>query len=130
MPLADTDWAKEIYSTALMQNYNLSLTRGGENGSSSLSVNYIDHDGTCRNTDYKSFNTRLSGSYHFLDNRLRIGENVAVTRWTKHNNPGGIEEQLIAQHPAEPAYDSMGGYGGGYIDVLNDKPNPLRLQDN
>ena len=130
MPLADTDWAKEIYSTALMQNYNLSLTRGGENGSSSLSVNYMDHDGTCRNTDYKSFNTRLSGSYHFLDNRLRIGENVAVTRWTKHNNPGGIEEQLFKMMPMVPVYATDGSYGGGYVDVLNDSPNPIRLTDN
>ena len=87
MKVADTDWAKEIYSTALKQNYNLSLARGGENGGSSLSVNYMDHDGMCRNTDYKSFNTRLSGDYHFLDNRLRIGENLAVTRWTTHNAP-------------------------------------------
>ena len=87
MKVADTDWAKEIYSTALMQNYNLSLARGGENGGSSLSVNHMDHDGMCRNTDYKSFNTRLSGDYHFLDNRLRIGENLAVTRWTTHNAP-------------------------------------------
>ena len=74
MKVADTDWAKEIYSTALMQNYNLSLARGGENGGSSLSVNYMDHDGMCRNTDYKSFNTRLSGDYHFLDNRHQTQE--------------------------------------------------------
>ena len=130
MKLADTDWAKEIYSTALMQNYNLSLSRGGENGGSSLFVNYMDHDGMCRNTDYKSFNTRLSGDYHFLDNKLRIGENLAVTRWTKHNNPAGIEEQLFKQMPMVPVYAEDGSFGGGYVDVLNDSPNPIRLTDN
>ena len=130
MAMADTDWAKEIYSTALMQNYNLSLSRGLENGSSSLSVNYMDHDGMCRNTDYKSFNTRLSGDYHFLDNKLRIGENVAITRWTRHNNPGGIEEQLFKLMPMVPVYAEDGSYGGGYVDVLNDCPNPIRLTDN
>ncbi|MBS7385984.1 MAG: TonB-dependent receptor plug domain-containing protein, partial [Bacteroidales bacterium] len=57
MALSDTDWAKEIYSTALMQNYNLGLSRGGEQGGSSLSINYITHDGMCRNTDYESVNT-------------------------------------------------------------------------
>ncbi|MGM9766974.1 MAG: SusC/RagA family TonB-linked outer membrane protein [Candidatus Cryptobacteroides sp.] len=130
MKLADTDWVKEIYSTALLQNYNLSLSRGGENGSSSLSINYMDHDGMCRNTDYKSFNTRLSGDYHFLDNRLRIGENIAVTRWTRHNNPGGIEEQIFKLMPMVPVYAEDGSYGGGYVDVLNDSPNPIRLTNN
>lgn len=130
MTLADTDWAKEIYSTAPMQNYNLSLSRGGDNGDSSLSVNYVDHDGTCRNSDYKSINTRLSSNYHFLDNRLRIGENIAVTRWTKHNNPGGIEEMLFKLMPMVPVYAEDGSYGGGYVDVLNDSSNPVRLTDN
>ncbi len=130
MTLADTDWAKEIYSTALMQNYNLSLARGGENGGSSLSINYMDHDGMCRNTDYQSFNTRLSGDYHFLDNRLRIGENIAVTRWTRHNAPGGIEEQIFKLMPMVPVYAEDGSYGGGYVDILNDSPNPVRLTDN
>ena len=130
MKLADTDWAKEIYSTALMQNYNLSLSRGGENGGSSISVNYIDHDGMCRNTDYRSFNSRLSGDYHFLDNRLRIGENLAVTRWTRHNNPAGIEEMIFKLMPMVPVYAEDDSYGGGYVDVLNDTPNPIRLTDN
>ena len=130
MKLADTDWAKEVYSTALMQNYNLSLSRGGNNGGSSLSVNYMDHEGMCRNTDYKSFNSRLSGDYHFLDNRLRIGENLAVTRWTRHNNPAGIEEQIFKLMPMVPVYAEDGTYGGGYVDVLNDTPNPIRLTDN
>lgn len=129
MPIADTDWTKMIYSTALMQNYSLSLSRGGENGGSSLSVNYMDHDGMCRNTDYKSFNTRLSGDYHFLDNRLRIGENLAVTRWTRHNAPGGIEEQMFKMLPMVPVYAEDGTYGGGYVDILNDSPNPVRLTD-
>ena len=130
MRLADTDWADEIYSTALMQNYNLSLSRGLDNGSSSLSVNYMDHEGVCRNTDYNSFNTRISGDYHFLDGKLRIGENVALTRWTRHNNPAGIEEMMFKLMPMVPVYAVDGSYGGGYVDVLNDTPNPVRLTDN
>lgn len=126
----NTDWLDLMYSTALMQNYALTLSKGSDNGSSSLSVNWIDQDGMLKNTDYQRFNTRLTSDYNFFDNRLRIGESVSLNRWTQHLTQGGIEEQLVAQHPAVPAYDNLGGYGGGYIDVLNDKPNPLRLQDN
>ncbi len=127
---ADTDWLDLMYKTALMQNYSLTMSKGSENGSSSLSVNWIDQDGMLKNTDYQRFNTRLTSDYGFLNNRLRVGESIAVNYWTQHFAQGGIEEQLVAQHPAEPAYDSMGGYGGGNMDVLNDKPNPLRLQNN
>lgn len=130
MPLSDTDWIDEIYSTALLQNYNLSLSRGGENGGSSLSVNYMDHEGMCRNTDYNSINTRLSSDYHFLDHKLRMGENVAVNRWTRHFNPGGIEEMMFKILPMVPVYASDGSYGGGNVDVLNDTANPIRLTDN
>lgn len=127
---ADTDWLDLMYKTALMQNYSLTMSKGSENGSSSLSVNWIDQDGMLKNTDYQRFNTRLTSDYGFLNNRLRVGESIAVNYWTQHLAQAGMEEQLVAQHPAEPAYDSMGGYGGGYMDVLNDKPNPLRLQNN
>lgn len=130
MRVADTNWAKEIYSTALLQTYNLTLSRGGENGSTSLSLNYMDHDGICRKTDYKSFNTRLTTDYKLFNNIVRVGENIAVTRWTQHFNPGGIEEAIFKLQPMVPTYGEDGGYGGGYVDVLNDTPNPLRLTDN
>lgn len=127
---ANTDWLDLMYKTALMQNYSLTLSRGGDNGASSLSVNWIDQDGMLKNTDYQRFNTRLTSDYQFLNNKVRVGESVAINYWTQHVAQGGIEEQLVKQHPAQPVYDSMGGYGGGYIDVFNDSPNPVRLQNN
>ncbi len=130
MTLSDTDWAEEIYSTALLQNYNLTLSRGGENGGSSVSFNYMNHDGMVRNTDYESFNTRISGDYHFLNNKLRIGENVAVSHWTQHHAPSGIEELIYKLQPMVPVYATDGSYGGGYVDILNDSANPIRLTDN
>ena len=48
----------------------------------------------------------------------------------EHLNPSGIEELVIAQHPAIPVYDENGGYAGGYVDILGDKPNAVRLTDN
>lgn len=127
---ADTDWAKEIYSTSLMQNYNVTLSKGADNGSTSLTLNYMDQDGLIRNTDFKRLNTRLSSDYAFLNNRLRIGESISINRWTQHLNPSGIEEQVLANHPAIPVYDENGGYAGGYVDILGDKPNMIRLTDN
>ena len=84
---ANTDWADEIYDTALMQNYNLSLSRGFEDGNVALTMNYMDQDGICRNTDYQRFNTRMSSNFNFLDNKIRVGESISVNHWKSHNNP-------------------------------------------
>lgn len=126
----NTDWAKEIFKTALMQNYNLSLGKGFKDGNVNLSLNYLNQDGLCRNSDYEHFNTRLSSNFSFLNNIIRVGENISVNYWKEHASPAGIEELVIAQHPVIPVYDEAGGYAGGYIDILGDKPNAIRLTDN
>lgn len=126
----NTDWAKEIFGTALMQNYNLSLSKGFKDGNVALTLNYLDQDGLCRNSDYQRINTRLASNFRFLDNKVRVGESISVNYWKQHLNPSGIEELVIAQHPAIPVYDEQGGYAGGYIDILGDKANAVRLTDN
>lgn len=40
----NTDWAKEIFGTALMQNYNLSLSKGFKDGNVALTLNYMNQD--------------------------------------------------------------------------------------
>ena len=126
----NTDWAKEIFGTALMQNYNLSLSKGFKDGNVALTINYMNQDGLCRNTDYERFNSRLASNFRFVDGKVRVGESISVNHWLEHLNPSGIEELVIAQHPAIPVYDENGGYAGGYVDILGDKPNAVRLTDN
>ncbi|MDD4971295.1 MAG: TonB-dependent receptor [Paludibacter sp.] len=124
----DTDWAKQVYQTSLQQNYNLTVSKGAENGSSTFSLNYFNQDGLIKYTNFKRFNTRFNSNYSFLDNRVRIGENVTISNWNQILKPGGIEELTIAQHPLIPVYDINGGYAGP-TQGLGDKPNPVRLLD-
>lgn len=126
----DTNWRDEIYHTALMQNYSATLSKGSENGSFSLALNYLDHDGLVKNTNFQRINTRISSNYHFLDNRIRIGENVAVNRWTQILSPGGVDENAIKQHPAKTVYTEDGRYNDAINDVLGDAPNMVRLMEN
>lgn len=128
--VGDTDWQKEIYQTSLMQKYNVNMSKGEKNHVGSLSITYMDQNGLIRNTDYNSFGTRMMNEFRFLDNRLKIGENFSITRVLQHTKPGGIEEEVLAQHPAIPLYDENGGYAGGYVGKLGDKPNMIRLTDN
>lgn len=128
IPSANTNWADEVYETALLQSYNLTVSKGSENGSSTFSFNYFDQDGLIKYTNFTRYNARVNSNYNYLNNRLRIGENINISNWDQILKPGGIEELTIAQHPIIPVYDINGGYAGP-TQGIGDKPNPIRLLD-
>lgn len=121
-----TDWEKEIHRTSLMQNYSVGLSRGTESGSSSLSLNWINHDGIVKETNFRRLNARLVSDYGFINNRLKVGANVAVNWWKSTNMPDAIEEEAVKQHPAKSVYDESGVYNDAIGDILGDCPNALR----
>ena len=125
-----TDWEKEIHRTALMQTYSIGLSKGSENGSSSLSLSWLDHDGIVKGSDFQRVNSRFSSDYGFLRNRLRAGGNVAVNWWRAHYMPDGAEENAVKQHPAKAVYDVTGEYVDQINDVLGDAYNMMRLIEN
>ncbi|MBP9017103.1 MAG: TonB-dependent receptor [Paludibacteraceae bacterium] len=128
MPAGDTDWQKEVYQDAFLQNYNLSVSTTNKNSASLFSFNYFDQNGLIKYTNFSRYNVRLNNSYSFLDNKFRVGENMSLSNWSEILKPSGIEELVIAQHPLIPVYDINGGYAGP-TQGLGDKPNPVRLLD-
>ncbi|MCH5222173.1 MAG: TonB-dependent receptor [Muribaculaceae bacterium] len=126
---SSTNWEDEIHRTALMQTYTVGVSKGTENGTSSFTLSYLDHDGIVKGTDFQRLNSRFSSDYGFLNNRLMVGGNVAANWWRKHDMPGGAEETAIKQHPAKGVYDVDGVYNDAIDDVLGDAPNLMRLID-
>ncbi len=126
----NTDWEDEIHRTALMQTYTIGLSKGAENGSTSFSLSWLDHDGIIKGTDFQRVNSRISSDYGFLNNRLKAGGNMAVNWWRAHYAPDGVEEGAIKQHPAKAVYDVTGEYNDAISDVLGDAPNYVRLINN
>lgn len=125
-----TDWEDVIHRTALMQTYSVGLQKGTENGSSSLSLSFLDHNGVVKGTDFQRVNTRFGSDYGFLNNRLKAGGNVAVNWWKAHYMPDGAEENVVKQHPAKAVYDSEGVFVDQINDVLGDAPNMMRVIEN
>lgn len=125
-----TDWEDEIHRTALMQTYTLGVSKGSENGSSSMTLSWLGQDGIVKGTDYQKINGRFTSDYGFINNRLRVGGSATINWWKAHNAPGGIEENAVKQHPAKAAYDMEGNYNESILEVLGDTPNLLRLIDN
>ncbi len=125
-----TNWEDEIHRTALMQTYSIGLSKGSENGSSSMSLSWLDHDGIVKGSDFQKVNSRFSSDYGFINNRLKAGGNVAVNWWKAHYMPDGAEENAIKQHPAKAVYDVEGNYVDAIHDILGDAPNMMRLIEN
>ena len=123
---SDTDWQKEGYRTSLSQNYNVAISNGNQRGSTYFSVNYNDDKGILKETRFKRFNVKLNSVYKFLNNRLRIGENMNLARYTEVLSPSGIHELLLTQHPLIPIHTEDGNWGG-YISSLSDMNNPIRM---
>ncbi|HEY5825247.1 MAG TPA: SusC/RagA family TonB-linked outer membrane protein, partial [Cyclobacteriaceae bacterium] len=51
----DTDWQKQIYHTAPVQNYTLSAGGGSTNYNFNVSGGYLNQDGIVKNTNYERF---------------------------------------------------------------------------
>lgn len=65
-----TNWQDEIFQTAPIQNYNVSVSNGTEKTSYYTSVGYMSQDGIVKESDFKRFSWRTT-----LDNQL--------TKWAK-----------------------------------------------
>ena len=135
---AGTDWQDAIYRTAIMQQYNLSVSGGNENTRYSFSGQYNDQDGIVDVTGYKRYGIREKTET--TKGRLKLGQSLILTRenWTKMpggwggqgGNPVGSAVKMI---PVFQIYDenAIGGYSGASGSVVN-VANPvaqLHLED-
>lgn len=63
----DTDWQKEVYRTAITQNYNINVQGGDDVGMYNLSVGYMDAEGAVENTNFDRLNVRFNTDIYILD---------------------------------------------------------------
>ena len=131
-----TNWQREIFRTAPIQNYQLSVTGGNDKVRYLVSGNYFNQDGIVIANNFKRYVARFN-----LDAKLaewvKIGTNFTASRTLNNGvnedggstvNPVGI---AITVSPASPVYDASGnwqllnlGPGSGF----NSIPNPVAVQ--
>lgn len=120
---SDTDWMDEIFRTAMMTNHQVTVSTGSDRSKSLFSLGYFDNEGTQIHTFFRQYSVRANTEYDLLNNRLKIGENIALsylnyrdaneTRWAMINPPAG------------PVYDINGNWAGA--PGFDDFTNPVRL---
>ncbi|ANH80822.1 SusC/RagA family TonB-linked outer membrane protein [Niabella ginsenosidivorans] len=111
-----TNWFKLLTHSAPIQSYDLSLMSSREKSSSSVILGYQEQQGVIINNGTKLFSARLNQDFRFMDDKLKIGLNMAPSYRVDHNNRfstdgvGGLFERFFEASPLIAPYDSNGNY--------------------
>lgn len=126
----NTDWQDAVFETGVIEDYNASVSGGGENTSYFLSLNYFRNRGNVISTDFtrKSIRVNTSGTRGIFS----IGENFAFSYAKADEMSGNPFVDVVRMLPTIPIYDDRnpGGYGYGEQGVANTfGTNPVALAD-
>jgi len=126
---ANTNWEDVISQSPFTENYNFSISRGGTNGGSILSLDYLDSEGTTKENKWTRATLRLNSDYRLFNDRLKIGENLAVI---KMRSTGGSYLGMVPNIQAIVPVRTIDGEGwGGPVRGMSDRNNPLlAIQNN
>ncbi len=128
-----TNWQKEIYRVAPMQNYQLSFSGGTDKLRYLVSGNYFNQDGIVMTTNFKRYTARINLDAN-VSKRLKIGTSFTISRSDNNSvNELGTNSVIgaaLTVSPASPVYDATGnwqllnvGPGSGF----NPYPNPVAV---
>ncbi|MDE5997696.1 MAG: TonB-dependent receptor, partial [Muribaculaceae bacterium] len=107
-----TNWQKEIFRTAPMQNYQLSVTGGTEATQYMFSGGYMKQDGIALGSDFQRFSARIN-----IDTKiakwLQVGVQSSLSHSKKNNtiDNGNVIETALRQLPEMPAKNPDGSWG-------------------
>lgn len=122
-PTGNTDWIDELFQTAAIQSYTLSLNKATDKSSFYLSSSYEKNDGIQIYSNYDKLNTRLNSSFN-VNKAVTIGENLQVTYFRQVNFGPAALNNATFQFPFIPVYDKSGNFAGPFNDQ-GDKRNPV-----
>ncbi|MCD8235099.1 MAG: TonB-dependent receptor [Prevotellaceae bacterium] len=126
MKYTDTDWLDAISRVGFAQNYDLSIQRSTDKGSSLLSFGYKKNDGILKYTNFENISARVNTSYN-INKIVSIGENFTLTH-TKQVDCQPLENAL-KMAPTVPVFEEDGKTYAGPVGGMSDRQNPLRELD-
>ncbi|MFV8280015.1 SusC/RagA family TonB-linked outer membrane protein [Christiangramia marina] len=126
---SNTDWFDEITRMGIIQNVDMSMSNGNDQGNYYFSLGYYNNEGIIKTTEFNRLSARINSDYKIFDGKISVGENLSITTT---NEVGGspINEALQAL-PIIPVRTVDGMGWGGPVGGMNDRQNPVRLlEDN
>lgn len=116
----DTNWQDEVLKTALVQDYNVSLSGGGDSGSYFVSAGYYNNDGVSYgNTfDRYSFRVNTQGNLPLLHKYAHLPNNTYKIYHSLHILPVPKTNGL----PMNPSYSKPALYISTFLNYPRYKP--------
>ncbi len=74
----NTDWQKEVFTNSWDQNYYLSIKGGDDVALYALSLGYLNHEGTIKNTEFSRYSAQFNAQIN-VARWFRMNSNVNVT---------------------------------------------------
>ncbi|WP_299552466.1 TonB-dependent receptor [Seonamhaeicola sp.] len=119
-----TDWLDEIYNSALLQDYTISVSGGSKKTTYAMSGNFFNEEGVFKYTGFERYAFRSNVDSELTD-WLTIGQRLGVTLSESSGNSSSFNS-IIVTSPLIPVRDIAGNFAGGIVGGnLNDGPNPL-----
>jgi TonB-dependent starch-binding outer membrane protein SusC len=135
---ANVDALDAILRTGSMQNYNVAVSGGNDNGRYRLSLGYQDIQGIVRKSGLKKYTANFGGGFKFLDSkRLGMDVNIIASQVVENTAPisnnSGFEGSLIGQalqwNPTKPLRNPNGTLNIIDIGFTQGNYNPLALSE-
>ncbi len=130
----ETDWQDEMFRTAPIAQFNVSLAGGNEKNRIYTSYGRFSQEGIMLGTDYNRHSFRIN-SESKLNKFITIGENIkaSYSEMSSLRIAGGrtIVKHIVNQIPYVPVYNptNEGGFGGAQTTDGSDAENPVRIAE-
>jgi len=105
--IPETDWNKQFFQTAMLQQHTLGISSGGKNINNYTSLGYLNTDGTFKSTDFQRFTLRNNLSGKSDDGRLTFGMQLAVGYSKRHQLDQETNDNISANIIQNPLFGSL-----------------------
>ena len=128
---ANTDWQKETQrSSAFSTNHNISLSGGGDHGTYSASINYINKEGIMQKSNLARVIGRLSVEQFALNDKVKFGLNVSNSNSNAADVP--YRGTVLLQSASYLPVSNVKNGNGTYFENLTKSGyyNPVSMMNN
>ncbi|MBK7133965.1 MAG: TonB-dependent receptor [Bacteroidales bacterium] len=113
----NTDWFKAITRNAMIQNHDLSLSGGTDDAKFFAAIGAFSQDGIIIYTDAKKYTARFNSEFTFLNDRVKVGENISLAYRTNHgvsnlDEGSPIQQASYRSQPIIPVIMTVAVPGG------------------
>jgi len=127
---ANTNWFDAISRNGLVQEHNLSISTGGENSGSVVSLRYYNDKYVLHAKDNRRLSARVNTYQNLFNNVVKVGQNLSVSNVRDNGFSGTLPlERALSVRPILPIYNDDGNYSGPITGAFTDDKNPFMILD-